>query len=204
VCRLASRVGRELRLDVEALRLLDGSVRMRDVGMIGLPDGVVLAIKPLSPSDWELVNQHPVLGQELLEPFEELILVAPIVRAHHERWDGGGYPDGLNGDDIPLLSRIIATCDAFVAIASDRPHRRGLGAEAALEVLVTESGAQFDPATVRALTASLTTGTAPSQAAVPQTAARPRSRPTGGSSRRARRNGRSVASSLPPPKAISD
>jgi putative nucleotidyltransferase with HDIG domain len=180
VGRLASRVGRQLSLDVESLALLDKAVRMRDVGMIALPDSVVLAIKPLSPGDWELVNRHPVLGQELLEEVEEMRLVAPIVRAHHERWDGGGYPDGRSGEEAPLLSRIISTCDAFVAIASDRPHRSGLGAEAALEVLVTESGSQFDPATVRALTASLTTGNAPSQSAEPKAAARAHSRPTGG------------------------
>jgi putative nucleotidyltransferase with HDIG domain len=83
------------------------------------------------------------------------------VRAHHERWDGGGYPDGRSGKAIPLESRVIATCDAFVAIASDRPHRRGMGAEAALELVCQESGAQFDPATVDALTAALATDAAP-------------------------------------------
>jgi HD-GYP domain-containing protein (c-di-GMP phosphodiesterase class II) len=96
-----------------------------------------------------------VLGQRLLEEIDVVAPAAAIVRAHHERWDGGGYPDGVSGEAIPLLSRIIATCDAFVAMASDRPYRRGLGAEAALEVVCNERGAQFDPGTVEALAAAL-------------------------------------------------
>ncbi len=119
--------------------------------MIGLPDAVVLATAPLSPAEWQLVNRHPVIGAELLAGLSPVAPAAPLVRAHHERWDGGGYPDGRIGDDIPLLSRIIATCDAFAATASDRPYRRGLGTEAALDLIDQERGAQFDPATVDAL-----------------------------------------------------
>jgi putative nucleotidyltransferase with HDIG domain len=159
VRQLASRLGRELELDADARALLDVAVRVRDVGMIALPDSVVLATSPLSPADWELVNRHPVLGQELLEELDSVADAAGVVRAHHERWDGGGYPDALSGASIPLLSRVIATCDTFVAIASDRPYRRGLSAEAALEMVCNESGAQFDPATVDALSAALVNGT---------------------------------------------
>lgn len=164
VRQLAAKVGRELRLDPPARALLDVAVRLRDVGMIALPDSVVLATSPLAPADWELVNRHPVLGQEILEGLDPVASAAGIVRAHHERWDGAGYPDALSGDAIPLLSRIIATCDAFVAIAADRPYRRGLGAEAALEVVCNESGAQFDPATVGALSAALARGGSPARA----------------------------------------
>ena len=101
------------------------------------------------------MNRHPVLGAQLLEELDVVASAAGIVRAHHERWDGGGYPDGLRGEAAPLLSRVIATCDAFVAIASDRPHRQGMDAAAALELVCQESGSQFDPVTVDALTASL-------------------------------------------------
>lgn len=155
VRQLAVRLGRELSLDAQSLALTDIAARIRDVGMIALPDNVVLATKPLSPLDWALVNRHPVLGEELVEQLPAVASAGGIVRAHHERWDGAGYPDGLSGDAIPLLSRIIATCDAFVAIASDRPHRKGMGAEAALELILQERGSQFDPLTVDALTASL-------------------------------------------------
>ena len=84
-----------------------------------------------------------------------MAFAAPVVRGHHERWDGGGYPDGLAGDAIPLLSRVIATCDVFVSMASDRPHRRGMGAETALEQVSHGRGSQFDPTVVDALVAAL-------------------------------------------------
>ena len=126
VRQLALQVGRELDLDAVAKAQLDLAVRIRDVGMIALPDSVALATTALSPADWELVNQHPVIGAELIEGLPVVAFAAPLVRSHHERWDGGGYPDGLTGDQIPLLSRVMATCDAFVSMASDRPHRRGM------------------------------------------------------------------------------
>jgi putative nucleotidyltransferase with HDIG domain len=155
VCQLARRVGRELGLDGQTQALLEVAVRVRDIGMVALPDSVVLATTPLSPADWELVNRHSVLGAQLVEGIAAVASASGIVRAHHERWDGGGYPDGCIGEAIPLLSRVIATCDAFVAIASDRPYRTGMGAEAALELVCSESGSQFDPATVDALTTAL-------------------------------------------------
>jgi putative nucleotidyltransferase with HDIG domain len=161
VGQLASRLGRELSLDARSLALLDVAVRVRDIGMIALSDAVVLATRRLSSEEWELVNRHPVLGELVLQELAIVSAAAPIVRAHHERWDGGGYPDGLSEQAIPQLSRIIATCDAFVAIASDRPHRRGLGAAAALDGVLQERGTQFDPATVDALTAALARSAAP-------------------------------------------
>jgi putative nucleotidyltransferase with HDIG domain len=155
VRQLAIKVGQELGLDAESRSLLDLCARVRDVGMIALPDEVVLATTPLSPEGWEQLNRHPVVGAQMLD---ELFVVAPaarIVRAHHERWDGGGYPDGLSEDSIPRLSRVIATCDAFVAMASDRPYRQGMGPEAALERVCQERGKQFDPRMVDALIAAL-------------------------------------------------
>jgi HD-GYP domain-containing protein (c-di-GMP phosphodiesterase class II) len=153
--RLAAKVGRKLGLDSQTKTLLDVAVRVRDVGMLGLPDTVVLATKPLSPAQWELVNRHPVLGAKL---FEELFVAGPaaqIVRSHHERWDGDGYPDGQAGDAIPLLSRVIAAGDAFVAMASDRPHRRGFSAEVALDYVAQERGLKFDPRVVDALVSAV-------------------------------------------------
>jgi putative nucleotidyltransferase with HDIG domain len=155
VRELAAKVSRELALDTEAETLLDLSARVRDVGMVALPDSVVLATKRLSPAEWEMVIRHPVIGAQLLAGLAVVAAAAPVVRSHHERWDGGGYPDGSAGDEIPLLSRVIATCDAFVAIASDRPHRRGMGADVALEHVRGERGLQFDPDIVDALMAAL-------------------------------------------------
>ena len=153
VRELAVRVCAQLGLGESDRALIDLCARVRDVGMLALPDAVVQATGPLEPSDWELVNQHPALGADVVESLPGLEPAAPIVRAHHERWDGDGYPDGLRGQSIPLLSRVIAAADAFVAMASDRPHRRGVGAESALEHLVAERGRQFDPRVVDALVA---------------------------------------------------
>jgi putative nucleotidyltransferase with HDIG domain len=155
VRELAAKVGRELRLDAQSFALLDLSVRVRDVGMVALPDSVVFATARPSPAEWELMHRHPVIGAELLEVLTVVSVAAPVVRSHHERWDGAGYPDGLSGDGIPLLSRVIAICDSFVAMANDRPHRRGIGSEAALERVCQERDSQFDPHIVDALVAAV-------------------------------------------------
>jgi putative nucleotidyltransferase with HDIG domain len=156
VRKLAVEVGRGLGLSDADLVAVDVCAQLRDVGMIGLPDSVILATGPLSPAEWSLVNQHPELGAELLQSLPGLAVMAPLVRAHHERWDGRGYPDGLAGEAIPLPSRVVSACDAFVAIATDRPHRRGLGAGGALDYILRERGEQFDPRVVDALSRALT------------------------------------------------
>ena len=163
VRELSVQIARQLGLDGSDQALVEGCARVRDVGMLGLPDEVVLATGPLSPEEWELVTRHPVLGAELLEDLAGMGHLAELVRAHHERWDGEGYPDGLKGERIPMLSRVIATADAFVAIASDRPYRKSAGAEAALEHLMQERGSQFAPRAVDALIAVLR-GPAPAAA----------------------------------------
>ncbi|MGI8571211.1 MAG: HD domain-containing phosphohydrolase [Solirubrobacteraceae bacterium] len=164
VARLAHRVGCELGFDARSQTLLEVSVRVRDIGMMSLPDSVLLARELLTPEDWELVHRHPILGAELLESLSPVAEAAPIVRAHHERWDGEGYPEGLGGDAIPALSRVIATCDAFVAMATDRPYRRGVGADAALERIRLERGAQLDPRIADAFAAVVARTSAPHNA----------------------------------------
>ncbi|MHB1570328.1 MAG: HD domain-containing phosphohydrolase, partial [Solirubrobacteraceae bacterium] len=155
VRQLAAKVARELGLDARSSALLDLAARVRDIGMIALPDGVVLATARLTPEQWTIVNRHPVIGALMLEEFPAASVAAPVVRSHHERWDGAGYPDGLKADAIPLLSRVIAVCDAFVAMARDRPHRRGIGTEVALGQLRKERGTQFDASIVDALISGL-------------------------------------------------
>src|ERR1700727_2713044 len=155
VRELAAKVGQKLGLDGESVALLDLSVRVRDVGMVTLPDSVVFATRRPSPAQWELIHRHPVIGAQILEALPAVAVVAPIVRSHHERWDGAGYPDGCSFDAIPLLSRVITICDSFVAMATDRPHRRGIGSEAALEHVCQEAGAAFDPDIAEALTTAL-------------------------------------------------
>lgn len=167
VRQLASRVGDRLLLGPEALGLLDIAARIRDIGMVALPDSVALAAGPLTPEDWVLVNRHPTIGAELVEQLPSIAPVADVVRSHHERWDGAGYPTGQRRDAIPLASRVIAACDAFVAMATDRPHRRGVGSEAALEHVVHQRDAQFDPKVVDALVEVLAGASAPSESRRP-------------------------------------
>lgn len=151
VRKLAAKVSLQLGLDAGEQLAVDVCAQVRDVGMIALPDSAVLKTGPLSPEDRASLDRHPELGAELLRSLPVMAELAGLVRAHHERWDGAGYPDGLRGEAIPLASRIVAVCDAFVSSATDRPDRRGIGAEGAMEYLVAERRAQFDPEIVDCL-----------------------------------------------------
>jgi putative nucleotidyltransferase with HDIG domain len=195
VRKLAAEVGRGLGLGDEDLLAVDLCAQLRDVGAIGLPDSAIKATGPLTPGEWSLMNQHPELGSELLRSLPSLAAIAELVRAHHERWDGRGYPDGLAGEAIPLASRVVAACDAFVAIATDRPHRRGLGAGGALDYIVRERGAQFDPRVVDALSVALT-GQARDRSDSTATAERPEPEPRRRSARETRARGRELRTAL--------
>jgi HD-GYP domain-containing protein (c-di-GMP phosphodiesterase class II) len=96
------------------------------------------------------MDRHPVIGAELIEPLSMYQAALPVVRHHHERWDGAGYPDGLAGEHIPFGARVLAVADTFDAMTSDRPYRRGTSHERALAEIEAGSGAQFDPAVVEA------------------------------------------------------
>jgi response regulator RpfG family c-di-GMP phosphodiesterase len=124
---------------------------LHDVGKIAIPDAVLRKPTPLSPSERGLLETHPVLGEQMVGG--AALLRGPgaqVVRSHHERWDGTGYPDGLMGDEIPLPARIFSVADTLDAITSDRPYRPARGWPAAVDEIVTEAGRQFDPAVVDA------------------------------------------------------
>jgi HD domain/GAF domain len=148
---LARRVGERLGMGGSQLWLLELGARLHDVGKIGVPDAVLNKPGPLAPSEWELMRRHAELGAEMVAKVPGLEPVAPLVRAHHERWDGHGYPDGLRRGAIPLASRVIAACDAFQAMTAERPYRAALEVETALAELSAGAGTQFDPAVVAAL-----------------------------------------------------
>jgi putative nucleotidyltransferase with HDIG domain len=123
---------------------------LHDVGKIGVPDNVLRKPTALSESEWAVMKRHPEFGARIIAGIPFLEDVARIVRHHHERWDGMGYPDGLKGDRIPLGARIFAVGDSFDAMTSDRPYRRGLLITAAREEIRRCAGSQFDPAVVTA------------------------------------------------------
>jgi putative two-component system response regulator len=121
--------------DVEALRR--GGV-LHDIGKVGVPDAVLLKPSRLTPAEFEVMKQHTVIGDRLCGPLRSLKRVCPIIRHHHERFDGSGYPDGLGGDDIPLLAQIMSVVDVFDALTTDRPYRAAMTLEDACEELETE------------------------------------------------------------------
>ena len=142
---LASRVAPELASD-QTLRY---GFFLHDIGKIGIPERILSKPGPLTDDEWAIMRTHPVLGAQILSPVKFLIPALPIVEAHHEKWDGSGYPRGLRGEDIPLGARIFALVDAFDAMTSDRPYRRALSFEEALDQISACAGTHFDPEVVR-------------------------------------------------------
>jgi diguanylate cyclase (GGDEF)-like protein len=143
-------VGRELELDRDALKRLELGALFHDIGKIGIPTEILQKPGPLTDEEFEIVKEHPELGEKILAPIERLEDVRPIVRACHERWDGLGYPDGKSGTDIPVEARVVLVCDAFHAMVTDRPYRDRLPHEEAVRRLRESAGTQFDPTTVSA------------------------------------------------------
>jgi hypothetical protein len=134
-----------LKLPSEERRAVKLGSILHDVGKIGVPDSILLKEGSLDDHEWNLMKKHPVIGEQMLRSVDFLMPAWPIVRHHHERWDGRGYPDGLAGDDIPLGARIVSVCDSFDAMTSDRPYRKALALSHAFDELYRNSGSQFDP-----------------------------------------------------------
>jgi diguanylate cyclase (GGDEF)-like protein len=148
---LALEVGDELGLAPDARKRLELGALLHDIGKIGVPSAILSKPGPLTDAERALVETHPLLGERILAPIEQLADVWPIVRSCHESFDGTGYPDGIAGEAIPLESRIILACDAYHAMTTDRPYRSALGVEEAKRRLREGSGSQFDPQVVDAL-----------------------------------------------------
>jgi HD-GYP domain-containing protein (c-di-GMP phosphodiesterase class II) len=123
---------------------------LHDVGKIGVPDSILKKPGRLEPEEARIMETHPVLGEAIVAKVPQLKDLLPGVRHHHERWDGAGYPDGLAGEAIPLIARLIALADTYDAMTSDRPYRKGLPVEVALTEISRSSGIQFEPALAEA------------------------------------------------------
>jgi putative two-component system response regulator len=128
-------LGAQLSLDNDQLSALSRGAFMHDIGKIGIPDSVLLKCGKLTRGEYELMKTHTVVGDELCRTIHSFEAVRPIVRSHHERLDGRGYPDGLSGEDIPLLARIVSVVDIFDALTTERPYRRALSAATAYQML---------------------------------------------------------------------
>ncbi len=149
--RYATRVGDRLGLSDEEKEHLHYAAILHDIGKIGIPDLILQKTESLTEAERELVNHHPQMGADLVRRIQFLSPLAPIIEAHHEHYDGSGYPKGISGEGIPIQARIVSVVDAFDAMISDRPYRKSLAREHAIDELLSGAGSHFDPQVVEAL-----------------------------------------------------
>ena len=150
VAELSRRIAVALGLDSEDVAAVGEAGLLHDIGKIGVPESALGKPGPLTADEWQAMRRHPVIGAQIVAPFEFFARAAPVIRHHHERWDGSGYPDGLAAHAIPLGARIVAVADVFDALTSTRPYRPALHRSAALAYLTGEAGRTLDEHVVAA------------------------------------------------------
>ena len=150
---LAEQLAGELGLDEPEVEALKAYCPLHDLGKIGIADAVLSKQGPLTEEESELVRQHTLIGESIMRPLSPGSQALAMIRNHHERWDGKGYPDGMKGDGIPLLARVVAVADVYHAIISHRPYRGGASPVQAVQEIKAMTGTQFDPVVVKALVA---------------------------------------------------
>ena len=145
--RMCQLLARAIGFDEETCELFLSAAAMHDVGKIGIPDAVLLKPGKLDDEEWKVMKTHPQLGNEILADSDSKVmqLAAEIARCHHEKWDGSGYPEGLSGEDIPVLARICTIADVFDALISERPYKKAFPVEKALTIIREGAGSHFDP-----------------------------------------------------------
>ena len=147
----AVEVAKELKLEGGELDAVRAAALLHDIGKLAVPEHIISKPGRLTPEEFDKMKIHPVVGAEILDRVQFPYPVVPIVRHHHEKWDGRGYPDGLKAEEIPIGARIIAAVDCLDALASDRQYRRALPLDEAMQVVINESGTSFDPQIVEIL-----------------------------------------------------
>jgi diguanylate cyclase (GGDEF)-like protein len=168
VAALAEPAAERLGLSTQEIRRIHMAAELHDIGKSGIPDAILNKPGPLDPEEWAFMRRHTVIGERILLAAPALTPTAELVRSSHERFDGDGYPDGLKGDEIPLGARIVAVCDAFDAMISDRPYRDAMPVADAVAELRRCSGAQFDPRVVEVVLSIIEeSGNVPSSAPKP-------------------------------------
>jgi HD-GYP domain-containing protein (c-di-GMP phosphodiesterase class II) len=145
VAEYAAGLARAIGLPQDEVDLIYTTGTLHDVGKIGIPDSILKKPGPLDAEERAIMQTHPALGEVIVRKAPQLAAALPGVLHHHEAWDGRGYPNGLRGEAIPLLARILAVADTFDAMTSDRPYRKGLSLEVALSEIEKGAGKQFDP-----------------------------------------------------------
>jgi HD-GYP domain-containing protein (c-di-GMP phosphodiesterase class II) len=151
-------IATHLKLSKVLIERVRWSALLHDLGKIGIPDAVLLKVGPFNDLEREIINHHPSIARDILGEVEAMAEIVPCVLHHHERWDGRGYPGGLVGEAIPLLSRVIAVADSFDAMTTDRPYRKALHVEEARSRLVDGAASQWDERCIAAIVALIDTG----------------------------------------------
>jgi diguanylate cyclase (GGDEF)-like protein/putative nucleotidyltransferase with HDIG domain len=144
----ATEIGKEVGMEAPDLEALKAAALLHDIGKLAVPEHIISKPGKLTPEEFEKMKIHPVVGAEILEEVQFPYPVVPMVRAHHEKWDGSGYPFGLSGEEIPMGARILSVVDCLDALASDRQYRRALPLDEAMKIVSDESGKSFDPVIV--------------------------------------------------------
>jgi HD-GYP domain-containing protein (c-di-GMP phosphodiesterase class II) len=151
VVGLARDVAMILGMPADMVERIGHGALLHDVGKLAIPNEILQKAGGLTAAEWAVIAEHPLIGERILRRTPQLAGLAPVVRHEHEHWDGTGYPDGLAGHRIPLASRIILACDAYIAMITPRPYRPALTRGQAVAELRAKAGTQFDPAVVEAL-----------------------------------------------------
>lgn len=154
LCRVrvyVGEIGAEMKLDEAEMQALEAAALLHDIGKLAVPEYIINKPGKLTPDEFDKMKIHPAVGAEILDRVGFPYPVVPVVRAHHERWDGKGYPDGLRAEEIPIGARILSAVDCFDALASDRPYRRAMPLDQVIDLMNQLAGSQFDPAVVAVL-----------------------------------------------------
>jgi HD-GYP domain-containing protein (c-di-GMP phosphodiesterase class II) len=149
VAQLATATAKALQLSESEVERIELAAQLHDIGKVAIPDTILNKPGPLDEEEWEFIRRHPAIGERIVASAPSLASTAELVRLHHERYDGAGYPEGLSGDDVPLGAAIIAVCDAFGAMTVMRPYSDPIPVTEALAELRRCSGSQFHPVVVK-------------------------------------------------------
>jgi len=145
VTEYAVALAEKLGLNPEEVEIIGNTSRFHDIGKIGISDTILQKPGELTADEWDEIKKHPQIGYDIIEPLKLIGIALPGIKHHHERFDGNGYPDGLKGENIPLSARILAIADAYEALTSDRPYRKGKSSKEAAAEIKRNAGSQFDP-----------------------------------------------------------
>lgn len=151
VAELAAKLAHKLRLPQEEIERIRAAARIHDIGKVAIPDDILLKKGPLTSEERKIIEKHPLIGADIIRGLEVYKDCVDIVKYEHERWDGSGYPEGLKGERIPLGARIVAVADVYDALRSERPYRRELSVDEAIEEIRRMRGRELDPRVVDAL-----------------------------------------------------